>query len=166
MTVNGNVTIATYFILNKKDRGGKVIPRPFQAVLDQMKRQDTEDAKIKQSSSLKGTNMPSPLPPAAAPPKENGYVQQPPPEPAPISAPVPIYQQQVNDIRNDPISIPVPVKMVRNDEVSSHYVQNPIIKNRMNEEQSMRPPEMMSEQYNSNKSYDGNLQRSRACQLL
>ena len=39
MPISGNITIATYFILNKKDRAGKTLSRPFQAVLDEMKRQ-------------------------------------------------------------------------------------------------------------------------------
>ena len=60
MTINGNVSIATYFILNKKDRTGKVAPRPFHAVLEEMKKQETEKAKMKQSSSLKGTNAGTP----------------------------------------------------------------------------------------------------------
>lgn len=176
------MTIPTFFILNKKDRTGKVQTRPFQVVLDTMKKQETEEAKIKQSSSLKGGGAQNPLPPAPPPmapapqPKENGYVQppppqyhqQPPPPPPPPAAPatMPAPQYESNMIRNDPIEIPVPVKTVRSEEIPSYSMQNSVIKTRNYDEQAMRPPEMMSEQYDSAKSYNRQLQRSRACQLL
>ena len=93
MQINGNVSIATYFILNKRDRTGKGILRPFHAVLEDMKREETEKAKMKQTSSLKGSNEQSqttapaplltinesePMTPAPAPP--------PPPVPGPTPA--------------------------------------------------------------------------------
>ncbi|CAF4317000.1 unnamed protein product, partial [Adineta steineri] len=57
MAVNTNTSIGTYFVLNKKDRSGKALTRPFQAVLESLKKQDTEDAKKKQTNVLKGGNV-------------------------------------------------------------------------------------------------------------
>lgn len=62
MAINGNLSISTYFVLNKRDRTGKPVQRPFQAVLEEVKRQETEKAKMKQSSNLKraaSTNEPT-----------------------------------------------------------------------------------------------------------
>ena len=100
MAINGNLSITTYFILNKKDRAGKVLPRPFHTVLEEKKRQETEKAKIKQTSSLKGTTTALPavmenggshlapptliVPPAAA---AMAPIIEPPP--APAVAPLP-----------------------------------------------------------------------------
>jgi hypothetical protein len=170
VTINGSVSIATYFILNKKDRAGKAYVRPFQAVLEEMKRQDTEAAKMKQSSSLKGGNIQNPLPPppppvAAAPPppppaKENGVVQPPPPAPAPV------HQNDPRLMRTESLEIPVPVKMHRNEDLASNLIQNPLLKTKINERQPMEAPEMMGGEYDSPKSYNTQLQRSRACELL
>jgi len=169
--------VATYFILNKKDRSGKIQSRPFQAVLEAMKKQETEEAKLKQSSSLKGGNIqnlpPSLPPPLPEAPRENGYVQHPPP-PAPIPAPAPMPvhapayapmpQYDPNLIRHEP----APVKMVRNEDYPSNYLQHPAMRNRAYEEQmQMRGADMMmNDQYDPSKSYNAHLQRSRACAIL
>jgi len=137
-----------------------------------MKRQDTEAAKMKQSSSLKGGNIQTPLPPppppvAAAPPppqppppKENGVVQPPPPAPAPV------LQNDPRLMRTESLEIPVPVKTNRNEDLASNLIQNPLLKTKINERQSMPAPEMMGGEYDSPKSYNAQLQRSRACELL
>ncbi len=168
--------MATYFILNKKDRSGKIQSRPFQAVLDSMKKQETEEAKLKQSSSLKGGNIqnlpPSLPPPPPEAPRENGHVQHPAPAPIPAPAPMPAHapayapmpQYDPNLIRHEP----PPVKMVRNEDYPSNYLQHPAMRNRAYEEQmQMRGPDMMmNDQYDPSKSYNAHLQRSRACAIL
>lgn len=170
MTINGTQSIATYFILNKKDRTGKGQVRPFHAVLEAMKKQETEEAKLKQSSSLKAgiiqnlPPIPPPQPTVAAIPvpvsRENGYVEPVPP-PAPVQAPV--YR---NDGRSESIGIPAPVKPTRYEEPPAGYAQNSMVKNKYPDENQMRPSEMMSGQYDSPKSHNRQMERSRACELL
>jgi hypothetical protein len=154
MTVNGTQTITTYFILNKKDRAGKAQPRPFQAVLEAMRRQETEEAKLKQSSSLKGGTVQNPPPqPAAAvappAPKENGFIQVPP-------------QSSVNITPTETIEIPVPMKIHHEEHEVIHHVQKPkIIQN-----QPIKTSDVMSEQQDSARTYNGQQSRSKACELL
>jgi hypothetical protein len=168
MTINGTTTITTYFILNKKDRAGKGQQRPFHAVLEEMKRQETLEAKLKQSSSLKGGNMPNLPPIIPTTLKENGMIQPPSaptsilaPAPAPPPAAAPVYQNN----SNQSIEIPVP-KVTRHEDVSLGYPQQPMMKSKMPDEYQMRAPEMMNEQYDPNQAYNAQLQRSRACELL
>lgn len=189
MTINGTTTIATYFILNKKDRAGKGQVRPFHAVLEAMKKQETEEAKLKQSSSLKAgiQNLPPPPPPttAAHTPRENGMVESfapppavhhPPPPPAvhhpppqayqpPAPVPAPVHRNEARYMPAE-MEIPVPVKASRYEETSAGYGQNSMMKNKYPDEYQMRGSEMMNDQYGSAKSYDRQLQRSRACDLL
>lgn len=171
MTINGSVSIATYFILNKKDRTGKSQPRPFHAVLEQMKKQETEEAKLKQSSSLKGGNILTPPPPmtpvatSPPPPKENGYGEHIPPPPASVSAP---QNTDYSSSTPTPIEIPVPMKTIRHDESSSGFNQNSTMRAKMSNEHPMHPGDAMSDPYDPNKAYERQLQlqRSRACTLL
>jgi hypothetical protein len=150
MTINGNVSIATYFILNKKDRTGKVFPRPFQAVLDEMKRQENEDAKKKQSNSLKGGNEQSPPSPV---PKENGIAEAPPP-PVPVENPAPAR----------PIETSAPVKIIPKEEITTH-TQTSITKTTIIDDQPMKSSGMISEPRDSTKSFNRQSQ-SRTCELL
>ena len=71
MTINDTSSIVTYFILNKKDRYGKFQPRPFHPILQEIKRKETEEAKLKQSNSLMDTNI---LSSRRLTTKENGVV--------------------------------------------------------------------------------------------
>ena len=48
MIISGTTPIKTYFVLNKKDRSGNIQSRPFQQVLEEMKRQEIEEIKAKQ----------------------------------------------------------------------------------------------------------------------
>ena len=57
MTINGTISMSTYFVLNKKDRSGNILSRPYKHVLEEMKRQETEEAKLKQTTMLKGGNL-------------------------------------------------------------------------------------------------------------
>ena len=170
MTINGSVSIATYFILSKKDRTGKAQARPFHAVLEGMKKQETEEAKLKQSSSLKGGNiLTPPLPTTSAatsppPSKENGFAEHIPPPVTPASVP----QNVGYGTPPAPIEIPVPMKNVRHDESSSGFTQNSMMRTKMSNEHPMHPAETMSDPYDPNKAYERQLQlqRSRACVLL
>ena len=164
MTINGTMTIGTYFILNKRDRSGKGQPRPFQVVLDGMKRQETEEAKLKQSNSLKGGPTPAgaPLPPppsavasapapapAPAPPKENGFIQAP-PEPT------------INYTSAEHTAISAPLKSIKIDETSIPTFVQP----KLADEQQIRSSEMLNSQQDATKSYNRQLARSRACILI
>jgi len=57
---NNSVPMSTYFVLTKKDRSGVVQSRPFHLVLEQVKRQETKEAKLKQSANLKSGNTQNP----------------------------------------------------------------------------------------------------------
>jgi hypothetical protein len=152
MTVNGTVPITTYFILGKKDRAGKAQIRPFQAVLEAMKKQETEEAKIKQSTSLKG-GIPQNLPPPPAPapaPVANGFVQPPP-------------QMEPNSMPTESVDMTAAGRMVRNDGMSANPAQNP----------AMRSSEMLIDQNNLAKSYNQQQYpqqqqqpQSKTCELL
>ncbi len=167
MTINGTMSITTYFILNKKDRTGKGQVRPFQLVLEAMKKKETEEAKVKQSSSLKGGTIPNPAPTMhpVVPPKENGFIEFPPP-PAAAPAPIPTQVMVQHAMPAAPMEIPLPVKPIRYEDVSASHIQNSITKNKIPDEHQMRTSEMMSEQYDSTKPSNRQLQRSRACELL
>jgi hypothetical protein len=171
MTINGTTSITTYFILNRKDRAGKGQPRPFHAVLEQMKKQETEEAKIKQSSSLKGgiiANLPpvaAPAPPpvVALPPRENGYAE---PAPPPAQAQPAANRNDARYMSGESIEIPVPAKPVRYEEAPTGHAQNSMPKNKYPDEQYARQSEMMSGQYDPGKSYNRHVERSRACEIL
>jgi len=57
----------TYFVLNKKDRSGYNQLRPFKVVLQEMKRQEIEEAKKKQLTNFRSENQQHSLP------IENGF---------------------------------------------------------------------------------------------
>jgi hypothetical protein len=158
MPISGNTSIATYFVLNKKDRTGKVFSRPFQIVFDEMKRQDTEDAKKKQQNSLKGVNEQN-LPPSAS--KENGLVEV--PTPAPLPPPPPPAPE--NPTLTGPAVVSAPVKIVQKEEVTTYLTQSSIIKPTINDEQPMKRSEMINELDDPRKSFNQQ-SRSRACELL
>ena len=114
MTINGNLSITTYFVLNKKDRSGKVITRPFQIILEEMKRQDTEKAKMKQSSSLKGATIPTPTctTPTVTINENNSYLV-PPTLIVPVAPPPSVYEPlPPSPPAHVPMEIPVTVKPV------------------------------------------------------
>jgi hypothetical protein len=157
MTINGTVPITTYFILGKKDRAGKGQQRPFQAVLEAMKKQDTEEAKIKQSANLKGGLIapPAPIPTPAPTFNGNAHPQlqpQPPPPPHVEHHPMPTQS----------VEIPVPVKTVRNDVVPP----NPAARPTTNEDNYMRQSEVMSEHNDPTKSHHPQQPQSKTCELL
>ncbi|CAF1080242.1 unnamed protein product [Rotaria sordida] len=150
MTINGALTVTTYFILNKKDRTGKIIVRPFQAVLIDMKRQDAEEAKIKQSMNLKNASIQNIVQPV---PKENGIIQPP---------------QTQNDTNFMPIesnTIPTPAIIHKDVDPTAHFVQRSLIKPKLADEQSLKAAESIIEQNNSSKLFH-RPHRSRACDLL
>ncbi|CAF3126355.1 unnamed protein product [Rotaria sp. Silwood2] len=150
MTINGAITVTTYFILNKKDRSGKVISRPFQAILADMKRQDAEEAKLKQSSSLKGTTAQNSSQPI---PKENGFIQS---------------SQSKNDSNSLPTEsnlVQIPTTINKDEDPTTHFMQRSLAKAKLGDEQSLKTAETISEQNNASKLFS-RPQRSRACELL
>ena len=142
MTINGNQTISTYFILNKRDRSGKAIARPFQTVLDDMKRQETETAKLKQSTSLKGTHVPA-AQPALSSVNENDIV---PPSSLPKQ-----------------VSIDVPMSNKRDSIVD--FAHDSMSKARQSDGPFACPFESMSEQRESTATTNSHM-RSKTCNLL
>ena len=126
MVINGNQQITTYFVLNKRDRGGKVVLRPFQAVLEEVKRQETERAKMIQSSNLKSTAnvtatsaAPTPIPSPTIAINEKALAP-PPATPAPVPAqtlapPVPAP---------DMVQMPIPEKHIKIEEKQTSLDEN------------------------------------------
>ncbi|CAF3538129.1 unnamed protein product [Rotaria sp. Silwood1] len=150
MTINGAITITTYFVLNKKDRSGKVVQRPFQAVLADMKRQDAEDAKLKQSSTLKGITAKSSNQPI---PKENGFIQ------------IPQTQIITNTMPTETNVGETPVITKKNEDPTAQLMQQTLAKPTFDDDQSLKTAETLSEHNNSSKFFN-RPQRSRACELL
>ncbi|CAF3732377.1 unnamed protein product [Rotaria sp. Silwood1] len=150
MTINGAITITTYFVLNKKDRSGKVVQRPFQAVLADMKRQDAEDAKLKQSSTLKGITAKSSNQPI---PKENGFIQ------------IPQTQIITNTMPTETNVEQTPVITKKNEDPTAQLMQQTLAKPTFDDDQSLKTAETLSEHNNSSKFFN-RPQRSRACELL
>ncbi|CAF1102878.1 unnamed protein product [Rotaria sp. Silwood1] len=150
MTINGAITITTYFVLNKKDRSGKVVSRPFQAVLADMKRQDAEDAKLKQSSTLKGITAKSSNQPI---PKENGFIQ------------IPQTQIITNTMPTETNVEQTPVITKKNEDPTAQLMQQTLAKPTFDDDQSLKTAETLSEHNNSSKFFN-RPQRSRACELL
>ncbi|CAF0750645.1 unnamed protein product [Adineta ricciae] len=172
MPINGTVSIATYFILNKKDRSGKAISRPFHAVLEAMKKQETEDAKKKQSNTLKGgisQNISIPAPaPAPVAPKENGMVQAltaNPLAPTPKENGIDEEPTLKPNVPAIPIEISAPTKHVAEDDMTVHLIQNSLMKTSMNSDQLIKTSEVISDRQDSTKSLNRQ-SRSRACILL
>ena len=64
---NGSISMNTYFVLHRKDRLGNRHKRPFHTVLEQLKQQELEEAKQRQSNGLKNTQRESSI-------KENGVL--------------------------------------------------------------------------------------------
>jgi len=107
----------TYFVLNKKDRSGITQSRPFQTVLAEMKRQEIEEAKLKQSANLKRESLQN------SSVKENGFSQL-------------TTTTNSKSIKFDEVSSPV---KINNDEnVSLHLVQNSLPKPIINNDQTIK----------------------------
>lgn len=156
------LSMPTFFVLTKKDRAGKVMTRPFHAILEEMKRQETEEAKLKQSSSIKGTQMSKANQQV---PKENGVARQPPP--AAVAAPPPPpapTQNHKNSATIEPIPIvPPPVITIKDDDPAD--ILNASMKANNSDDQSLKSPEIISVQNNSTKLFNRQ-PRSRACEIL
>jgi len=134
----------TYFVLNKKDRLGTIQPRPFQLVLAEMKRQEIEEAKLKQTANLKHENLLNPTR------KENGLNE--------LSTPI-------NSKSTESEEIPFSVKTNNNENIPLDLVQNSLLKPLVNNDQIIKPLEHINESSQSVKSLQGQ-SRSRTCELL
>ncbi|CAF1069591.1 unnamed protein product [Rotaria magnacalcarata] len=141
MAINGGLTVTTFFILNKKDRNGKVIQRPFQSILKEMKRQETEEAKLKQTNSLKGgLSRPSNSTKA----QDNNVV----PTTVPASEPP-----------------PPPAIAIKSDDTTAKVTKNATLESKNLDCQSLQTNETISELNNSAK-IPSRPVRSKACAVL
>ena len=150
MTINGSLSITTYFILNKRDRSGKSMQRPFNTVLEEMKRQDTERAKIKQSSSLKGGSEPNQAA-ATAPPMVTITENEAPRLPAPM---------------RESVQMSVPMKTTESDENGSSLDhRTSTVQTRVSNDPSVKTFQTINEQNDPTVIF-GRQSRSKTCDLL
>jgi hypothetical protein len=159
MNINGNLSITTYFILNKRDRVGKAQARPYQLILEEMKREDIEKAKLKQSSSLKSgavQNLAGHTPLAPPPVKiiETSSIQ---PAPEPVLAPIAVVTQ----------AMPVLVKQQTLDDDDDSY---PNSRNSVAQARFSMNPSIQTFAINADTRESvptlGRQSRSKTCQLL
>jgi hypothetical protein len=130
----------TYFILYKKDRLGAIRSRPYHLVLEEMKRQEIEDTKIKQSTSLKRESIQN------LPLKENGF-----------------NRSMIPTTESIEISSPVNIDNV--EDVSFNFIQNSLSKPKSSNAQQINTSELISDSRHSTKS-QRKQSRSRTCELL
>lgn len=79
LTLNGNASLSTYFVLHKKDRAGNVQQRPFHKVLREITREEAELAKFKQTANTKSAETTNHV---SSTPKTNGVSRPTPPNKA------------------------------------------------------------------------------------
>jgi hypothetical protein len=140
--MDGSPPINTYFVLNKKDRLGIVQSRPFHLVLQEIKRQEIEDAKLKQSANLKDRNVPNHSP------KENGFNH----------STSPINSKSIE-------SVEIPMKINNDEDLTLDSIQNSLTTSKRNTDRSIKTSEMMSDTRHSTKSLKRR-PRSRTCELF
>ncbi|CAF3149719.1 unnamed protein product [Rotaria socialis] len=148
LAINGGLTVPTYFILNKKDRSGKVIQRPFQSILSQMKREETEEAKLKQTNSLKG-GLPRNSNSAKA--KDSSVVP----------TTIPESERQLVPPEHNA----VPAIVIKSDDTTTQVTQNTTGGSKNLDCQSLQTNETISEPNNSAKIPSRSV-RSKACAVL
>lgn len=136
--------ISTFFVLNKKDRSGNVQSRPFHQVYEEIKRQDTEDAKLKQANNLKGGNILNLLPDI---PKDN------------------VFMQLFTSNNAKSVDSPIPPKTDTTEESTLPLVRQSVPNNVVINEVVLKPDEGVSEPHRPVKSHQRQ-SRSRTCQLL
>ena len=149
MAINGFTLTNTYFVLNRKDRLGNIQSRPFQIALEEMKRQENEETKVKQSTTVKNEDVQNRLPSVQ---EENGSVQL-------------FPKQNSNAIPTKSVEIPIVGKMDNSNNTALHFIRNSLLKNKINNDQSTKPSEVGSEPSDPMKPLHGQ-SRSRTCELL
>lgn len=146
LAVNGALPMTTFFVLNKRDRNGKLMQRPFITILNEMKKQEAEEAKLKQTNSLKGGGRSS----STSKPRDS------------VVGPVPVPEghEKPAAAENHP-----PVAVVKIEEPTPPPTQETIIDGKNFDDQSLQTNETISERNQSTKIL-GRPIRSRACELL
>ncbi|CAF1441756.1 unnamed protein product, partial [Rotaria sordida] len=148
MTKNGSLLMNTYFVLNKKDRSENIQIGPFHHVFEEMKRQEIEETKLKQTTIVKSAKIDDSLPLTS---KSNGFLQS-------LSA--------SNSISRLAGSVELTVSnKINNNHIISHLAENSITNPRIDNNQSSKMHETTNEPRQSIKSFQGRL-RSRTCELL
>ncbi len=129
--------MSTYFVLNKKDRSGLSHLRPFQIALKEMKQQEIEEAKRKQSTSLKAEKHRHSVP------VQNGFDH--------------------HSTNNTPKSTPqMETKINNHNDSSIQFVQTSISKPSVYRDQSTRPSDSTSHPSKSREARS----HSRTCELI
>ncbi|CAF4524194.1 unnamed protein product, partial [Rotaria sp. Silwood2] len=147
-TINGSLPTSTYFVLNKKDRSGNIQIRPFHQVFEEMKRQEAEENRSKQSKISKSVTIDDSLPFTS---KSNGFNQS---------------LHSNNSISRSTGSVELTASTrINNNDVVSHLTENSIPNTRISNNQPLKMYEAASEPPESIKSFQGRL-RSRTCELL
>jgi hypothetical protein len=149
MTINNSAPMTTYFVLNKKDRSGNIQPRPFQPVFEELKRQETEEAKLRQSNLLKGGNLLNLVPLL---PKDNPLMQL-------------FTSNTSKSMPTESVDISVPTKINNDGSIASASARNSAPQNKIINEQATKASEVVSESHQVLKSFQRQT-RSRTCQLL
>lgn len=139
MMSNGSPPLTTYFILNKRDRSGKLQSRPFQQVLEQLKQQEMEEAKTKQSQFLKNGHHDIP-----SSPKENGSMS---------------YSKTIESFQQSSL------KKSSDSDATSSLGYNSYSKSKISNGHSVKTQDRASESPISGKSLPGHI-RSRTCEIL
>jgi hypothetical protein len=137
----------TYFVLNKKDRAGNLQSRPFQIILEQMKRQEKYEAKLKQANSLTGGQTEDSLRS-----KDNGSATH-------------STSIQTKDVTAASTKSTGSEKVNNDVDATSNLVYDALTKSKMTNGQSIKKAEMSPEFQIVDKSLHGQL-RSRACTLI
>ncbi|CAF1609506.1 unnamed protein product, partial [Rotaria sordida] len=148
MTKNGSLLMNTYFVLNKKDRSENIQIGPFHHVFEEMKRQEIEETKLKQTTIVKSAKIDDSLPLTS---KSNGFLQS-------LSA--------SNSISRLAGSVELTVSnKINNNHIISHLAENSITNPRIDNNQSSKMHETANEPRQSIKSFQGRL-RSRTSSMI
>lgn len=138
----------TYFVLSKKDRSGFIQIRPFHQVLQEMKRKENEEAKVKQATIIRNANRPESQ---TTLPKQNGHDRTPTPNDNTVSRSA------------GSVDVNVPAKMKRDTE--SNIALNSFPNTTFHKKESEHLNDGSSEHRDTIVSNQTRY-RSKACQLL
>lgn len=144
---DGSTLTNTYFVLNKKDRAGNFHSRPFQLILEQMKRRENDEAKAKQAKSLTGSHVEDSLLS-----KDNGSGSRSTSNATKDAAPASMKPTESE-------------KASKEGDPTSSLVYNSLTKSKMSNGQSIKTTEMSTEFQIADKPVHRQ-SRSRACTLL
>jgi len=149
MAINGSAPITTYFVLNKKDRSGKIQSRLFHDVLAEMKRQGSESTKAKQPTDLKGEDVQD-RPPSE--PIENTLIQL-------------LSKNNSRLMTAESFETSVSVKQNNDKDVALHLIKNSLSERKVRSDPSTKPSERVSKPRDSMQILQER-SRSRTCEIL